>query len=138
MQYLARLKMKYDKLMYGKYGLDKLGRDMLILWLIIGFINALFRSRIVMLVALILPILTAVRMFSDNIVKRTKENLKYLSVRTKVIDFFKLRYRMIKEFKTHRYYKCKNCSAYLRVPRKKGEHTVGCPKCGKEFEVKIR
>lgn len=138
MQYLAQLKMKYDKLMYGKYGLDKLSRDMLILWLVIGLVNSLFRSRVVMLAALVLPILAVLRMFSENVVKRTRENLKYLSIRTKVTDFVKLRYRMAKEFKTHRYYKCKNCSAYLRVPRKKGEHTVGCPKCGKEFKVKIR
>ncbi len=138
MQYLAQLRMKYEELMCGRYGIDKLNKDLFIVWLIIGLINTLFRSRIVMLAALLLPILAVVRMLSHNTVKRSKENLKYLEIRTKVFDFFKVQYRRIKEIKTHRYYKCKNCRSYLRVRRKKGEHTVGCPKCGKEFKVKIR
>ena len=138
MEYLTQLKMKYDKLMVGRYGLDKLSGDLFVLWLVIGFVNSLIRSRIVTLVALILPILAVARMLSQNTVKRSNENRKYLKLRNKVIEFFKLQYRKIKERKTHRYYKCKNCSASLRVKRKKGEHTVVCPKCGKEFKVKIR
>ncbi len=138
MQQLAQLRARYMKLMEGRCGLDKLNRDLLILWIIIGFLNGFIGSRIVSLCGLILPLLAGLRMFSTSIYKRSKENRKYLELKSSVVDGVKIRYRMIKERKKHRYYKCKNCSAYIRVKRKKGEHTIDCPKCGKEIRVKIR
>ena len=42
------------------------------------------------------------------------------------------------ERKTHIYKTCPHCRATLRLPRAKGEHTTRCPRCGKEFGVKIR
>ena len=138
MQYLAELRAKYLKLMDGKYGFDKLNRDLLVLWVIIGFVNNFFRSRIVSLVSLVLPLLAGLRMFSTAVYKRSNENRKYLEIKSKLMEFFKIQYLRIKESKTHKYYKCKNCSAYFRVKRKPGEHYVDCPKCGKEIKVKIR
>ncbi|MBQ3970184.1 MAG: hypothetical protein II685_06860 [Clostridia bacterium] len=138
MQFLARLRSKYLKLMDGKYGLDTLGKDMFILWFIIGFVNNLLRNRIVTLVSLLLPLFAGLRMLSTSFYKRSSENRKYLKIKGDSSEFFKIQYKRIKEYKTHRYYKCKNCSSYIRVKRKKGEHYVDCPKCGKEFKVKIR
>lgn len=138
MQFLLQLKRKYDKLTEGKYGFDTLGRDMMILWVIIGFLNRFIRSRIVEFAALVLPVLALLRVFSEAVYKRSNENRKYLEIREKVFQFVKIHFMMIKESKTHRYYKCKNCSSYIRVKRKKGEHYVDCPKCGKEIKVKIR
>ena len=138
MQFLAELRAKYLKLTDGKYGMDKLNRDLLILWVVIGFLNNFFRSRILSLVGLIFPIAAVLRMFSTSVYKRSNENRKYLEIKGRLTEFFKIRYRMFKERKTHKYYKCKNCSAYFRVKRKPGEHYVDCPKCGKEIKVKIR
>lgn len=138
MRFLYELRLKYEKLMCGRNGIDKIGLDAVMLWLIISVFNTiLFRSRVVSLIALLLPIYALFRMLSKNTDKRRDENLKYLRFRTKAIEFFKVQFRRIKEIKTHRYYRCKNCSSYLRVKRKKGVHTVCCPKCGKEFKVKI-
>lgn len=137
-QYLAQLRAKYMKLMEGKYGIDSLSRDMLVLWIILGFINGFIGSRVVMLCGLLLPLFAGLRMFSTAVYKRSSENRKYLKIRSSAAEGIKLRVRMIKERKTHRYYKCKNCSVYIRVKRKKGEHTIDCPKCGKEIRVKIR
>lgn len=137
--FLAEMRQKYNKLMTGRYGIfDTLNRDMIVLWILIGFVNMFIRSGVLRIAALILPVLVICRMLSTNTVKRGIENRKYIEQRNKIAEFFKVQYRRIKEFKTHRYYKCKNCSAYLRVPRKIGEHTISCPKCGKEFKVKIR
>lgn len=138
MQYLAELRAKYLKLMDGKYGFDKLSRDMFFLWFIIGFLNNFFRSRVISLVSLLLPLAAVLRMFSTAVFKRSNENRKYLEIKVKLIGFFRIRYLCIKERKTHKYYKCKNCSAYIRVKRKPGEHYVDCPKCGKEIKVRIR
>ena len=138
MQYYLQLKEKYDKLMEGRHGVDSLSRDMLLLWFVVGFLNGFFRSRIVSLVSLLLPLLALLRVFSTNSVKREIENRKYLGIRKSTVDFFKLSKRKFNERKTHKYYKCSNCSAQLRVRREKGEHTVVCPKCGKELHIKIR
>lgn len=124
--------------MEGRHGVDSLSRDMFIAWFVIGFLNGFFRSLIVTLSALILPVVALLRVFSTNSVKRGIENRKYLDIRKKAADFFKLSSRKFKERKTHKYYKCSNCSAQLRVRREKGEHTLVCPKCGKELHVKIR
>lgn len=137
MQFLNELRLKYSKLMYDRHGIDSLSKDMIFIWLVISLLNTLFRSRIAALVALLLLLIAILRMFSRETYKRSKENLKYLNIKRKTVDFSKIQLRKIKEFKTHRYCKCKNCSSYLRVKRKKGTHTVCCPKCGKEFKVKI-
>ena len=138
MQFLAELRAKYLKLTDGKYGMDKLNRDLFILWVILGFLNNFFRSRILSLVSLLFPLVAVLRMFSTAVYKRSNENRKYLEIKSKFTEFFKIQYLRIKERKTHKYYKCKNCSAYFRVKRKPGEHYVDCPKCGKEIKVKIR
>ena len=138
LQYYAKLREKYEKLMEGRHGFDTLGRDLLILWFITGFLNGFIRSRIITLLSLLCPLTVLLRMFSTNSVKRSKETRKYLELKENAAEFFKLSYRKFQERKTHKYYHCKNCSANIRVKRVKGEHTVVCPKCGKEFRVKIR
>ena len=138
MHNIVCFKEKYLKFMDGKYGFDKLNRDMLFSWFIIGFLNNFFRSRIVSLLSLLLPLGAALRVFSTAVYKRSNENRKYSELKKKFVDWVKLSVRKFKERKTHKYYKCKNCSAYIRVKRKPGEHTVDCPKCGKEIKVKIR
>ncbi|MGM9680894.1 MAG: hypothetical protein ACI3XR_05260 [Eubacteriales bacterium] len=39
--------------------------------------------------------------------------------------------------KDHVYRTCPMCLANIRLPKKKGEHRVRCPKCNNLFEVKI-
>lgn len=136
-QYYNKIREKYNKVTEGRHGFDSMCRDILILWVILGFINGFVRSRIFSLVSLLCPVFAIWRTFSTNDVKRSIENRKYLEYRKKAFEFFKLMYKRIKEFKTHRYYTCKNCSAVIRVKRVKGEHTVACPKCRKEFSVRI-
>ena len=34
--------------------------------------------------------------------------------------------------------KCPSCKAILRLPRRIGVHKTVCPKCGKEFTVRVR
>ena len=36
------------------------------------------------------------------------------------------------------YKKCPNCKQKIRLPLKKGKHTVKCPNCSYKFEVKCR
>ena len=135
---LAKYKSRYDKLMEGRHGVDSLSRDLFVLWIILGFFNGFVRSKILMLLSLMLPLFSCLRVFSTNSVRRSAECRKYLELRSGCAEFFKITKRRFDDRKTHKYYKCKNCSAYLRVKKKPGSHVVACPKCGKELHVKIR
>jgi len=139
LQKLAVYREKYYNLMVGRYALwDRLNKDMLIFCVALNFINLFIGSWIVRTVAALLFLAPIFRVFSKNIDKREDENTNYCKKRKGVVEWFKIMYKRISEIKTHRYYKCKNCDSYIRVPYKKGEHTIDCPKCGKEFKVKIR
>ena len=133
------LKDQYNKLMYERYGkVDSLNKALLVTWFFTGFLNLFFHS---ILVGFIVPaffFLAVFRFMSKNTVQRLAENRRYKKYADKISAFFKIQYKRIAEYKTHRYYKCINCKAYIRVPAKKGKHTISCPKCGKEFDVKVR
>lgn len=122
--------------MYGRYGLDELGKVNIFLWLILAFINIFVRSKIIYIIYFVLCLLCLFRMMSKNTVARSAENRKFIKLFGKVKGDVETKKSHASD-KTHKYIRCKICGANLRVSRKKGKHTVKCPKCGKEFGVRI-
>lgn len=136
---------KIMRFMYGRYKNDQLNYALLVFaavfmvisrimttwWYLIVF---LILSWVFYLLALICLGLFVFRFLSKNIYKRSYENRIFLKIWNPVKEFFKLQWRKIKDFKTHRYLKCPRCKARLRVKKRKGKHSVRCPKCGAEFE----
>lgn len=122
---------KMQAWMYGRYGFDELSKFLtiiaLVLVLLSGFIP-LFSP-----IALVLLIWSMVRTYSRNIVKRQKERDAYLRFTGKFKQFFKSRKNMWRDRKTHRYYKCPICKAYLRVPKGRGKIEISCPKCNNKI-----
>lgn len=140
-----RLRNTIARFMYGRYGLDNLGKFSLVIYLaLMIIINILARSPLNIRAVSILNILAYIffflilfRILSRNIPKRYAENQKYLNIKYKIVRYFsniKVRFR---ERKTHIYKKCPNCKATLRLPRKKGKHVCCCPKCKKDFKVRV-
>lgn len=123
------------RLMAGRYGVDQLGRALL--WVYLGLAIAALVFRPLYYVALALMVWMMFRIFSRNIYKRQLENQKYLRVSGKIKGWFTLQKNKVRDRKTHRYRSCPHCKATLRLPNKKGSHTVCCPKCKKDFQVKI-
>ncbi len=76
------------------------------------------------------------RMFSRNVYARQRENQAFLSFFRKIRSWFRLQKQKWTD-KDHAYRKCPYCRSQLRLPKKKGKHTVRCPKCRKEFDVRI-
>ncbi len=123
---------------YGRYGTDELYQFNLIVYLILLFINIFFNSMILFAIELILITFTFYRVLSRNVKRRTKENKFYLKIKNNIFNQFILMKRKWKDRNTHMYKKCIHCKTVLRLPLKKGVHTVKCPNCKKRFEVKCR
>ncbi len=134
---MGKFKEKLISFMYGRYGADQLYYAMLILSLVIMFVNTIIRLFVLDILVWIILILMIYRTFSRNIYKRQLENQKFLKLWKPIKSKFSLFFVRVKEIRTNRYRKCPHCKAMLRLPRKTGNHAVNCPRCHKDFDVKI-
>lgn len=123
------------RFMAGRNGVDQLGQALLWVYILLVVLGLIWKG--FSLLAFLAVVILFWRMLSKNLYKRQAENRKYLTVLWKVKNFFSLQKRKFTDRKTHRYRTCPYCKATLRLPNKKGKHTVNCPKCHKDFEVKI-
>jgi len=129
---------KIYKFMRGRYGVDDLYKFLLVLCMIILIINIFLDNIYLRLVEVIIFIITIYRVLSKKISKRRKENDKYLSIKNKISNYIKYLKRKYNDRNTHMYKKCPKCKQKIRLPLKKGKHTVKCPNCKDKFEVKCR
>lgn len=129
---------RIQRFMMGRNGMDKLNRFLFVLYILLCIVNIFVHSLVFYLVQWLFALYIAFRVLSKNIVMRSKENRLYCRAKDVVVNFFILRKNKIRDRKTHRYIKCKNCKSTLRVKRNKGRHTVRCPRCRHEFSVTIR
>lgn len=129
--FFQRMAYSLQQFMYGRYGFDELSKVLniisLALWAISLFIPYVYP------VVLILLLWVIFRTYSRNISKRQLELNKYLHIKNKISGWFKLKKDIIKNRKTHRYYKCPICKANLRVPKGRGKIEISCPKCHNKF-----
>ena len=132
-----RFRERLERFMSGRYGNDQLNNLLLIAVLVIIFVNIFFNSYIVTLAYLALWGWSVFRSMSRNIYKRRKENEIFLKVWGPISGKFKLMKNKHRDRKTHVYKKCPQCKSILRLPKRKGKHTVKCPICDERFDVVI-
>ena len=128
-----RLRERFQRFMYGRYGMDGLGQflmwtavaSLLLSWFVARpFFNTL---------AMVLLLWGYFRMFSRNVQKRYQENCMYYRYVNKLKEFFKKQKSYIQQRKTHHIYKCPQCKQKIRIPRGKGRVAITCRRCGTEF-----
>jgi len=126
------------KVMYGRYGIDKLSRALIVLSFILLMIERFLpKSLSGLIVISYVPIAIYIfRVFSKNIYKRQQENNKYLKIENSVVIWFKQKLNRAKDSKTHKYFTCPDCKQKLRVPRGRGKISITCSKCKKVFKGK--
>ena len=112
---------KFLRFMYGRYGIDSLGK-----FLVIAGIIA-------MLIAGWTDSLTLVTLSWANIYKRSAENQWYLNKTYKLRTFLLKQKNLMQQRKTHHIYKCPVCKQKIRVPRGKGRIEIRCPRCNATF-----
>lgn len=135
------LREKLNRFMQGRYGTDEFSRFLLAVMIIFWVISMILRiifpwSRKFYVVWTICNYISYAaviycwfRMFSKNIHKRYRENVKYIKYRDKFLNIFKK--NAIN--KDYRIFKCPKCRQKIRVPKNKGKIAISCPKCRTEF-----
>ena len=158
---------RFRQWMQGRYGRDELYTGLLVLYLILLVLNMFFRKWMIFgILSWPVLVFAFYRYFSRNIEQRELENRKFLALLGKCkgglekVDWQTGSFRRqpnrtssrassrkpsgdpsiwvkFKEFPRKKYAACPQCRATLRLPRKRGKHTVRCPCCGNRFGVNI-
>ena len=134
------------RFMSGRYGTDELSRFLFVAYLVCFVLSVVFGwFEDTMSIAFLLRLLlwgillwSLFRMLSRNINKRWNENQKNLVLRTRVREWAKFTWARLRDIRTKRYHHCPHCRAVVRFPIKRGVHIVSCPRCRKQFQLKIR
>lgn len=126
---------RYIKFMKDRYGIDELYKFLLLICFVLLVINTFVSNNIIRLFEVLLIVIIFYRYMSKNIKLRKKENDKYLEIKDKIIKLFDYNKKKYKDRNTHMYKKCPKCKKKIRLPLKKGKHTVKCPNCGNRFDV---
>ncbi|MBQ4369545.1 MAG: hypothetical protein II784_00945 [Oscillospiraceae bacterium] len=126
----------FGRLMQGRYGTDGLSRFLSIAAFVLAIAAIFFRGlarNILWTAAIILIAFAYYRIFSRNFDARSRENQKYLRVKNRIAAGVRLRRDMLRQRKTHRFFRCPECRAMMRVPKGKGKVQIRCSKCGNAF-----
>lgn len=133
-----------DKLrafMWGRYGTDGLYYGLFtaffIVWIARLFSRGIVAQAIFGVIQAAVAAWMIYRCFSRNVAARRRENEIFTGFFRRIKGFFVLTKNRIRDIKGFRYRKCPHCKAMLRLPRRKGQHGVVCPRCHERFEVKI-
>lgn len=135
-QYLMKALAWLRRFMVGRYGPDELTAAIVILGCVFTFLSNFRPLRFMYFIGMLVMAVAIWRTLSKNIDARIRERMWFLRVIEKPKAEFKLLSNVIRDRKTHKYFKCKNCGASLRVPRGKGKISVTCPKCRVKTEKK--
>lgn len=132
-QWLSNAVIKLHRFMQGRYGADEISYVLLAVSVVLMLISNIDKLWFIYFIALIPLGLSILRALSRNITARISEREKFLKFAEPIKAFLKLQKNRIRDRKTHRYFKCKNCKATLRLPKGKGKISITCPKCGNKF-----
>lgn len=127
---LQRFSDSMRRFMTGRYGMDQLNIFLLITAVALNVIS-LILSRfgvVCRIIGLLVNLISygilfwyLFRFFSRNLEKRFRENRRYLTRKSRLLD------------RQNRYYRCPNCKQTVRVPRDRGKICIKCPKCSEKF-----
>ncbi len=130
-----RFRDKFARFMYGRNGFDRTCNLLLWTGLILVVLNMFLHSFVLNIIYYVILIYCMFRILSRNIYKRRTEDQKVMAVWGRIKNFFLLLKNKFRDRKTHIYRTCPECKANLRLPKRKGKHTVRCPKCSNRFEI---
>ena len=137
-----RFRERLARFFWGRNGTDGLYYGLFVLYLLLWVLQLIFRdsrslTAVFGLLSVVVLAIMLFRAFSRNLYKRRRENEIFMSFFRRIKSFFLLQKNKIRDRRDFVYKKCPACKATLRLPRRKGEHTVRCPRCSERFNVKV-
>ncbi len=126
---LQQFTIKMQQFMAGRYGNDEFTLVLLVLSMIFTFLGNFRVLRFLYFIGIAIICYALFRVLSKNYEARRKELNWYLRWSVKPKSELKLFGNKIRDRKTHRYFKCKECKTVLRVPKGRGKIEITCPKC---------
>ena len=135
MNEMGNILIKIRNFMAGRNGIDKLTYGLLVIYCLIAAVKVFLRTVpwawiAVSVLQYAFLIYIIYRVFSRNLQKRYRENVKFeqfLSAWKPYFEHVKLR---VTYGRTHRFRTCKRCGEFLRLKKGRGKRDVTCPKCG--------
>ncbi len=124
-----RFAIKMQQFMTGRYGSDQFTLFLLVVSLIFTFLGNFKPLRFMYFIGLAVIFYSLFRTMSKNYDARRKELNWYFRWSEKPRAELKLLGSKIRDRKTHRYFKCKECKTVMRVPKDRGKIEITCPKC---------
>jgi hypothetical protein len=134
---MNNFKYKLMQFMYGRNGNDTLGYATMALYFVVFVVNLFVNTIYLTIFGFLIILLMFYRLLSRDVVRRRSENERFMRLFNKVKPFFKQTARRMKDIKTHRYRTCPGCKVTLRLPLKRGTHTVVCPRCKRKVQVRV-
>ena len=134
MSFLNKVKAAIQRFMVGRNGADDFSFALLITALMLSILSSVVGSSILSLLSMAAYIYCIFRMFSRNVSKRYSENQRFVEWKRKSTTSVSQAWVRAKNFRKYKYFKCPECHALLRLPRKVGEVTVTCGKCRHAFK----
>lgn len=124
---------RFQQFLYGRNGFDQIAITSLALALMVLIIAGITGLTPLAFLYLALILYALFRVMSTDVHGRRRENIKFLSAVNAVVTPIRLRYRMVKERKTHKYLRCPSCRCWLRLPKGRGRIAISCSKCRNSF-----
>ena len=137
------MKERLRRFMEGRYGADELNRFLTICgWvlLLLGFVLSGIDNRVTLIAGSVLVTLSwaflvfsIFRTLSKNTNQRAAENYRYFTYKNRFLSWFRKLKSRWQDRRTHRYFRCPQCRATVRVPKGKGKIRITCPHCKNTF-----
>ena len=137
--FFNRLQYRLAVFMQGRYGPDQVYRAMLVLYAVLLLGHVLTRWFGLVIAEWVLLGVILWRCFSRNIPARQRENALWLRFCGRCREKVRLLRCRFRDRRTHVYRTCPHCRAVVRLPRtRKGSRVCNCPRCRRDFSVRIR
>ncbi len=132
---MGKWKIKLQKLMMGRYGMDSLNYFLFQLCMGLMILTIFIDSKFLLVLSAVFFVLWNYRAFSKDIQQRRKEERWYTR---KTLSVYRHGLCIMNQIKdpNRRYFVCPRCRTINRVPKGKGKISIHCPQCGENFERK--
>ena len=131
--WLSRMAASMARFMYGRNGFDELSKMLFIASIVLYVLSGFVLSQVLYPVSLLLLLYSMFRCYSRKLDKRQKELQWY---QNKITEPLRMKKRIWSDRKTYKYFRCKQCGTYLRVPKGAGKIIITCPHCKNKAEAK--